>query len=105
MSEKGKRFNEILIQSIDTTMVELLGSRVSSDLHKHLKGHYGVTSEELPYRLETMYALLKDVFGITGERTIERQIARRFAREFNIPFLDTIDCTLPMYIDKAKAIS
>lgn len=104
MSEKGNRFNEILGKSIDATITELFSPNVLSALYTNLKEHYDVTKDELPYRLETMYSVLDSVFGWKEARTVERQIAKHLSEEFNIHFLDTPDCTLPMYIEKAKAL-
>lgn len=105
MSEKGKRFNEILTKSIDTTISQLLSPSVLSSFYAYLKERYDVTMDELPYRLDTMYAVLDQVFGVKGARTIERRITKHLCDEFKVRFLDTSDCTLPMYIEKAKAVS
>jgi len=100
LPSKGEHLNEILVNSIDATIPELFGPNV---LSLHLKDNYDVTRDELPYRMQTMYSILSNVFGAKGERTIERQIAKHLTSEFNIPFKDTRDCTLPMYIEEAKA--
>ena len=105
MSEKSKRFNEILTVTIERTITELLSPHVLAALYKHLQDRYDVGRDELPYRLETMYAVLDQVFGVKAARTIERQIAKRLCAEFNIPFLDAEQGTLEMYVAKAKELA
>jgi hypothetical protein len=105
LSEKGTRFNEILTVTIERTITELLSPHVLAALYKHLQERYDVKRDELPYRLETMYTVLDQVFGVKAAKTIERQIAKRLCAEFNIPFLDTEESTLEMYIAKAKELA
>jgi hypothetical protein len=105
VTDVAKNFNEVLCQSIDETITEIVGTNVLKSLYNHLNKHYSVTREELPYRLDTMYTVLDQVFGVRGARTIGRQIAKRLCAKFKIPFLDTPDCTLEMYIEKAKKAS
>ncbi len=101
-ADEVKHFNEILCQSTDETLAEPLGSKVLESLYNHLNEHFSVNRDELPYRLETMYAILDELFGVKGARTIGPQIAKRLCAKFNILFLDTPNCTLEMYVEKAK---
>jgi hypothetical protein len=105
MVEKLKRLNEVIIQSINEAISELFSPQVLNSLHKHLNERYGIISDELPYRPETMYMVLDQVFGIKGTRTIERRITAHLCKELGMTFLDTPDCTLPMYVEKAKQLS
>jgi hypothetical protein len=105
LPEKAKRFNEILTMAIERTITELLSPGVLAALYQHLQERYDVGRDELPYRLETMYTVLNEVFGVKAAKTIERQITKRFCAEFNIPFLDTEESTLEMYVAKAKELA
>ena len=104
MAEKLKRFNEILIQSIDESINELVSPNVRRVLYKLLEDHYGIIPDEFPYRLETIYTALDDVFGIRVAGAIERLIAKHFYGELNIPFAYMSECTLQMYIEKAQQL-
>jgi hypothetical protein len=97
-----ERFNELLCMSIDDAIAQLLGPQLLESLYHHLNSHYSVTRDELPYRLQTMCAVLKIEFGFKGARTIERQIAKNFCKRMNAVFLDTPDCTLDMYLEGVK---
>jgi ABC-type dipeptide/oligopeptide/nickel transport system permease component len=97
-----ERFNELLCMSIDDAISQILGPQVLESLYEHLNRKYSVSRDEVPYRLQTMYAVLHSEFGFKGARTIERQIAKNFCNRLNMPFLESPDCTLDMYIEKAK---
>ena len=105
MAENLKRFNEILVKSIDEAISELLSPQVLTSLYKYLNEQHGIIPDELPYRLETIYTVLDQVFGVKGARTIERHIAKHLCDELGMKFLDTPDCTLEMYVEKAKELS
>jgi hypothetical protein len=105
MSEKLKRFNEILIQSIGQSINELVSPNVRRVLYKLLEDRYGIIPDEFPYRLETIYTALDDLFGLRVAGAIERLIAKHFCDELNMSFLNTPECTLQMYIEKAKQLS
>ena len=105
MSEKLKRFNENLIQSIDKSICELVSPNVRRVLYKLLEDHYGIIPDEFPYRLETIYTALDDVFGIKVTGAIERLIAKHFYEELNIPFTYLPECNLQTYIEKAKQLN
>lgn len=105
LAEKLKRFNEILIQSIDKAINELASPNVRRVLYKLLNDHYGIIPDEFPYRLETIYTALDEIFGVRVAGAIERLIAKHLCEELTIPFLNTPECTLQMYIEKAKQLS
>jgi hypothetical protein len=104
MAEKLRRLNEIVIESVDKTISEVLSPKVLASFYKHLRERYGIISDEIPYRLETIYSVLDQLFGIKGARTIERRITKHLCNELGMTFLDTPDCTLPMYVEKAKQL-
>jgi len=99
------RFNEILIDSVESAIAEVLSPSVLKSLYKLLQDHYDVTPDEIPYRLETVYKCLADVFGVKGSRTLERQIAKRLCSAYGVKFLDTPECTLAIYVDKVKNLT
>jgi hypothetical protein len=109
MAEKLKRLNEVIIQSVDKAISEVLSPDVLASFYKHLTERYGIISDEIPYRLETIYSVLNQVFGIRGARTIERRITAHLCKELDMTFLDTpqtahSQCTLKKQNNSAKPI-
>lgn len=101
-SEPTKNFNGILKKAIDETIVGVVGQTVHEALFRRLEEKYSVTSDELPYRLDIMFEVLRKTFGVTGSRTIGRAIARNFFGKLSIPFVANDEYTLKDYLEEAK---
>ena len=97
-----QEFNSILLEAIDESIGELLGQVVLGALYSVLEKRYDVTRDELPYRLDTAYKLLGEVFGIQATRTISKSISRRLYEKLNLKFDDAAGLGLMEYVDMAK---
>lgn len=104
MSEKAARFNEILVESIDLAITELLGEQVLASLYKHFAEHYDITRDEILYRLDSLYTALDQTFGFKAARTLEHHIAKRLSSQISVPLPETSDYTLEAYLQKAKEL-
>ena len=97
-----REFNELFCQAVDESISEMLGVNVLPSLYAALEKRHAVTRDELPYRLETMYSVLENVFGFKGSRIIEKHIVRKFYHNLGLPF-DTVDgYTLKDYVEAAR---
>ena len=99
---RHQEFNSALLEAIDESLGEVLGQRVLESLYSVLEKHYDVTREELPYRLDTAYKLLGEVFGIQATRTISKSIVRRLYEKVNLEFEDAAGLGLMEYVEMAK---
>ena len=102
--EPGKSFNGVLKAAIDETITGVLGQMVHEALYRRLEKKYSVTSDELPYRFDTMCEVLRNTFGIVGSKTLGRAIARNLYRKIGIQFSPRAEYTLTDYVREAKAI-
>lgn len=80
----------------------MLGANVLPSLYAALEKHYAVTRDELPYRLETMYWVLENVFGFRGSRIIEKHIVRKFYNKLGLSFGNVDGYTLKDYVEAAR---
>ena len=71
-------------------------------LYDALEKQHAITRDELPYRLETFYSVLENVFGLRGSRTIENRIIRKFYHSLDLPFGTVDGYTLKDYVDAAR---
>jgi len=94
-------FNSIFHETFDQTISETLGGRVLEALYDGLLTNHGVTRDDLPNRLPTVFAVLSWVFGTEGERTIERAIAHRLCQKFNLTFEENQNHRLEYYREMA----
>jgi len=80
----------------------IVGEQVLAALYKHLKDHYDITSDEIPYRLDTFFGTLEETFGVKGAGTLSRAIAKHVYLRFNLEFVDKENYKLQNYLEDAK---
>jgi hypothetical protein len=98
----GREFNDVLVESIDETITALLGREVVDALYAHLQTFHFIARDEVPYRLDTLFAILEKIFGVRSSQTITRAIARKFYLKLGLEFTGNPSHTLLEYVDEAK---
>lgn len=94
-------FNDLLIASVEETISEILGARVTGAFWYHYQAFLGITREEMPYRLETLFQTLKGTFGVGGE-TLGRSIVRKLYSKAGVPLIYVPDRSLVDYVEELK---
>jgi hypothetical protein len=77
-------FNDLLIDSVDEVVTEVLGPKVSSVFWRQYQAFLGITREEMPNQLPRLFASLDMVFGRAGE-TFGDRVVRRLYEKANVP--------------------
>ncbi len=95
-------FNQKVLKSIDDLLSELLGRRNLETLYAHLKDHYDIGPDEIPYRLSVLYQVLETKFDVIGAKTIGDDVARKLYGRLNLTFVQTPNYALEDYIEQAK---
>jgi len=101
-TETLKDFNGTLNKAISETIGNVLGSNVLDTLYHVLEAKYSVTSEELPYRLDTMWEVLEHALGYVSSRTVGRSIAKLFYSKLGLDFVAYPQWRLQDYVEGAK---
>ena len=94
-------FNDLLVDSVTEAISEVLGGRVTPSFWYHYQAYLGITREEIPYRLDTLFAGLKDAFGMGGQ-TLGRIIIRKLYAKTGVPLKWVPDRPFPEYIEELK---
>jgi hypothetical protein len=97
----GKEFNDVLVETIDETITDLLGRAVVDALYAHLETNHSMARDEVPYRLDTLFITLEKIFGASSN-TITKAIAKRFYAKLGLEFTDNPSRALLEYVDEAK---
>ena len=97
----GREFNDVLVESIDETITDLLSQAVVDALYAHLQTIYSISRDEVPYRLDTLFTALEKIFG-TSAQTITKAVAREFYLKLGLEFTGNPSRTLLEYVDEAK---
>ena len=94
-------FNDLLAESVKETISEVLGARVTPAFWYHYQAHLGVTQEEMPYRLDTLFSALKGVFGVGGD-TLGKMIIKKLYAKVGVPLTYTPDRPFKEYVKELK---
>jgi hypothetical protein len=84
--ELPKDFSKEVKSALEMIIVGLTGPSVLVSLHRHLKDRYGITPDEIPYRLNTVFRAVESVFGVAGTNTIARATAKRLFQNYGLEF-------------------
>ena len=79
-----------------------MGQDVLAALYNHLKEHYDITPDEIPYRLDSVFETLEHTFGVQGARTLSRVIEKRLYFRLLLKFVATENYRLQDYLEQAK---
>ena len=96
-------FNDLLVDSVDEAISEVLGNRVTAAFWYHYQAFLGITRDEMPYRLDTLFASLKGAFGVGGE-TLGRVIVKKLYAKANIPLDLKADRSFTEHVEELKRI-
>ena len=66
--DKGKSFDEILLDAIDEALLSL-GESVKTSIYFHLEDLFKITKEDVPNRLSDFSSALEQIFGL-GARSL-----------------------------------
>ena len=102
VTRNSNEFNSALFEAFEESIREILGPAVLESLYNGLEKKYDVHRDELPYRLETAFGLLSNIFGLQGSHTLSRQIARRLYKKLGLPPGEIEGYTLLECIEAAK---
>ena len=101
-SRKGRTdFNDLLVESVKETISEVLGAKVTPAFWYHYQAHLGVTQDEMPYRLDTLFSALTGVFGVGGE-TLGRRIVQKLYAKAGVPLEYTPNRSFADYVEELK---
>ena len=93
-----KDFNAEVTRAIDAALSEILGERVLVVMYRHLKDHYDIDADEIPYHLTTIIRVLEEMFGAVGIKAIGSDVAKRLYSQLGLRFVERSNYTLNNYI-------
>ena len=94
-------FNNLLVDSVGEAITDVLGAKVTTAFWQHIQAYLGITKEEMPYRLDTLFSALKDAFGVGGD-TLGRLILKKLYAKVGLPLEYTPDRPLVQYVEELK---
>jgi hypothetical protein len=95
-----KDFNAEVTRAIDAALSEILGERVLVVMYRHLKDHYDIDADEIPYHLTTIIRVLEEMFGAVGTRAIGSDVAKKLYNQVGLRFVERANYSLNDYIEE-----
>jgi hypothetical protein len=95
-------FDQMLIESVDQALRDLLGDRTRNQIYDYLSTHYNYGREEIPERIEDFYTFLENTFA-TGSRTVGRTIIRRLFTRLGYEYVNVPGFEFFDYLEAVRA--
>jgi hypothetical protein len=98
-----KEFDEILFDSINSTLTDLLGAESRDIIFSDIEARFSIPKEQVPAHIDVFSKDLRDIFGQKETVAISRVVAKRLYAALQITFVNHIDLDLVRCVDEAKA--
>ena len=86
MPPRRPEFNAVFVEALDETLTDAFDVEACTQFHNIMLTKYGVTQEELPYRLDTICSLLETAFNVREVQDMEKSIGRRLSAKLGLRF-------------------
>ena len=93
--------SDLLVQSVDEVVADVLGSRVRKSFYDCLMRQRGLSREAVPGHIDDFQQFLEATFG-GGSRTLTRCIAKRFFEKLGWAFVEMRQHDLVDYFSQAQ---
>jgi hypothetical protein len=101
--EPQASFDDLLINSVDEAVSEILGPRITSMFWRHFQAYLGITREEMPSHISQLIRSLQEIFG-TGGQTVGEIVIRKLYQKAGVSLNFSRNHPLAEYAEELKQI-
>jgi hypothetical protein len=83
----AESLGDLLIQSIDEALTDLLGKRTREAVYDHLERNYALGRTDIPDHLNKFFELMEETFG-KGSKTIGKSIIKKMFSKLEWNFVE-----------------
>jgi hypothetical protein len=83
-SKPGLSFDDILVDSVDEVITEVVGGKTSSIFWRHYQAFIGVTRDEMSHQLPKLFESIQTIFG-TGDGTVGERVIKKMYAKAHLP--------------------
>jgi hypothetical protein len=98
----ARSVDDLLLQSIDEVLSDLLGRRTREAIYDHLERNYSLARSDIPKHVTKFLELLEATFG-KGGKTIWKLIVRRMYEKLEWDFYDNPGYEFLDYMEEIRA--
>lgn len=96
-------FDDILIDSVDEIVTEIVGVKVSPIFWRHYQAFIGITRDEMPHQLPKLFESIQTIFG-TGDGSVGERVVKKMYAKADVPLEPIGSRPLAEYAEKLKQI-
>ena len=98
-----KSFDRALVESLEETIIAVLGKQVAESFIYYFHNHLGLSREDIPLHVEELSSTLDGVFGVGGT-VLGRATVRRLCAKLGLSLVQKQNSSFVECIEDAKKI-
>jgi hypothetical protein len=99
----AKTLNELVWESVDEVLNGLIGKKPTEAIYDHLERRFSIARDDIPHNTETLFNVMKGLFGQKGGLVISRCIAKRVFENLGWEFVQVEGFGFSDYVEMARA--
>ena len=99
----AKTLNELVWESVDEVLNGLIGKKPTEAIYDHLERHFSLARGDIPQNTETLFDVVKELFGQKSSMVISRSIAKRVFENLGWEFVQVEGFGFSDYVEMARA--
>jgi hypothetical protein len=99
----AKTLNELVWESVDEVLNGLIGKKPTEAIYDHLERYFSLARGDIPQNTETLFDVVKELFGQKGAIVISRCIAKRIFENLGWEFVQVQGFGFSDYVGMARS--
>ena len=95
--------NELVWESVDEVLNGLIGKKPTEAIYDHLERRFSLARGDIPQNTETLFDVVKELFGQKSSMVISRCIAKRVFENLGWEFVQVQGFGFSDYVEMARA--
>ena len=98
----AKTLNELVWESVDEVLNGLIGKKPTEAIYDHLERHFSIARNDIPQNTETLFDVVKELFGRKSSMVVSRCIAKRVFENLGWEFVQVEGFGFSDYVEMAR---
>ena len=99
----AKTLNELVWESVDEVLNGLIGKKPTEAIYDHLERYFSIARDDIPQNTETLFGVVKALFGRKSSMVVSRCIAKRVFVNLGWEFVQVDGFGFSDYMEMASA--
>jgi hypothetical protein len=99
----AKTLNELIWESVDEVLNGLIGKKPTEAIYDYLERHFSIARDDIPQNTETLFEVVRGLFGQKSCTVISTCIAKRVFENLGWEFVQVPGLGFSEYVEMARA--